>query len=253
MGKKSKNRGKKRGGKQQQRSPGANNAEGTGDSMQLLEQCMERLALIRGRGNMEKALEIKAKRDEFDKLMSSKSKDWEELDEAHRHVAIFSLAKLTVKMAQCGLVEEEKHSSFVYVEEHVDKFDGMAEPILQEWKDATDEIEWGHQNREQMMKLINDGDKVGQMRLLQDVMCTVDKEEKDWRIEHGLPPMPENDQLHNTILDDELFQPCPPSPDCPICFLPLPGRNEMCYQPCCGKVRRHTYTCYLLFGIIMTT
>ena len=239
MGKKSKNRGKKkRGGKQQQHSPGANDAENPGDSMQLLEQCMGRLALIRGRGNMEKALEIKAKRDEFDKLKYSK--DWEEINELDRLCVTFSLAKLTVKMAQCGLVEEQKHSSFVYVEEHVNKFDGMAEPILQQWKEATDEVEWGQQKREEMKKLINDGDTAGQMRLLQDVMRTADKEEKDWRIEQGLPPMPENDHFHNTILDDELFQPCPPRPDCPICFLPLPERNETCYQPCCGKVRRET-------------
>lgn len=41
--------------------------------------------------------------------------------------------------------------------------------------------------------------------------------------------------LHNTKFDHELFQPCPPRPDCPICFIPLPERDECCYHPCCGR------------------
>ena len=34
----------------------------------------------------------------------------------------------------------------------------------------------------------------------------------------------------------DLFVPPPPNPDCPLCFLPLPHRDECSrYMPCCGK------------------
>ena len=271
MGRKSKNRGgkNKRGGKQaaQQCSPLFPSASNAGnntapkianDRMELLEDGM---ALIRGEGMMEKALEIKAKRDEFEEEFMSLSQDQENFDTTElsesqlRQVAQVLMVTYTLQMAQCGLVDEEKHSSIVYAEEHADEMfeDGKEGNFFKMWEEATAKVEWEQQMRGKMKKLIEDGDTDGQMRLLQDVMCTVDKVQNDRLIEHGLPPMPENDEFHNTPWDDELFQPCPPRPDCPICFLPLPGRNETCYQPCCGKVRRHTYTCYLLFGIIMTT
>ena len=39
------------------------------------------------------------------------------------------------------------------------------------------------------------------------------------------------------VADIDLFAPIPPKEDCPICFLPLPIRNdESCYMTCCGTV-----------------
>lgn len=238
MGRKSKRRGKnKRGGKQ--RSPGTDTAEKNPlDTMQLFENSMR---LIRGGNTEEKGLEIKAQRDEFEEEKKSCSpEDLKGVDEVHLDLALILVANMTLTMAQCGLVEEEKHSSIVYAEEHADKlFADGGEKFFKQWKDATDKAKLEQKKRNDMEKMIKDGDTEGQMRILQDLMRTVDKVQNDRRIEQGLPPMPESDNpFHNTIFDDELFHPCPPRPDCPICFLPLPQRNETCYQPCCGKVRR---------------
>ena len=113
------------------------------------------------------------------------------------------------------------------------------EAFFKEWKEATDEAALEQKRRNEMEQMIKDGDIDGQMRILKDLMSSMDKLQNDLRIEKGLPPIPVIDNpFHRTIVDDELFQPCPPRPDCPICFLPLPERNECCYQPCCGKVRR---------------
>ena len=39
------------------------------------------------------------------------------------------------------------------------------------------------------------------------------------------------------VADIDLYAPIPPKEDCPICFLPLPIRNdESCYMTCCGTV-----------------
>lgn len=39
------------------------------------------------------------------------------------------------------------------------------------------------------------------------------------------------------LFDEKLFAPPPPRDDCPICFLPMPGRVEhTSYKACCGKV-----------------
>ena len=168
MGKKSKNRGKKKRGGQKQRSPDTNNAENNTAGVPV----DDRMEIL------QKVLELKANRDEFEKMSPKK---YEELSEKERGMAHQMMAQTTLMMAQCGVVDEEKHSSIVYAEEHKDElFSDGGEAFFKQWKDATE----------------------------------------------------------NTMLDDELFHPCPPRPECPICFLPLPGRNEMCYQPCCGKVRR---------------
>ena len=46
------------------------------------------------------------------------------------------------------------------------------------------------------------------------------------------------ERFHGTLVDDELFQPPPPRPECPVCLEPMPyERHECTYQPCCGKVR----------------
>ena len=39
------------------------------------------------------------------------------------------------------------------------------------------------------------------------------------------------------VADNDLYAPIPPKEDCPICFVPLPLRNnESCYMSCCGEV-----------------
>ena len=82
---------------------------------------------------------FKAERDEFEKLKSSSPKDYEELNEAELDLAHFLMAAMTLKMAQCGLVEEEKRSSIVYAEKHADKlFDDGGEAFFKQWKNATD-------------------------------------------------------------------------------------------------------------------
>ena len=38
------------------------------------------------------------------------------------------------------------------------------------------------------------------------------------------------------VADTDLFAPVPPKEDCPVCFLPLPVRdNDVFYMCCCGK------------------
>ena len=132
----------------------------------------------------------------------------------------------TLMLAEMGHVEDEKDSSIVYAEENAGElFVDGGETFFRRLKEATDKVKLKEKKRNE----INDGDTYNQ---------TMDKVQNDRRIEKGSPPIPESEAFHNTIVDDELFQPRPPRPDCPICFLPLPARNECCYQPCCGKVRR---------------
>eukprot|EP00985_Skeletonema_marinoi_P023428 scaffold15643_cov117-Skeletonema_marinoi.AAC.3 len=236
MGRKSKNRGKsKRGGKQ--RSPGTNTAEAVSpplNTMQLLENGM---AVLRGGKKLEQALELKAQRDEFEEELKSLSqKDLEEVDEVHLKLSHLLNATTTLQMAQCGLVEEEKHSSIVYAEEHADVlFDDGGAKFFTMWKEAAGKAALEQQKRKEMERAIKDGDIDGQMLVLKDLMETMDVAQNDSRIEQGLPPIQFESHFHNTKLDDELFQPCPPKPDCPICFLPMPSRDQCCYQPCCGK------------------
>jgi len=233
MGRKSKNRSKsKRGGKQ--RSPGTTNPPF--NAMKLLEDGM---AVLRGGKKLEQALELKAKRDEIEEDVKSLSqKDLEEVDEDHQKLFHLLNATTTLQMAQCGLVEEEKHSSIVYAEEHADVlFDDGGAKFFTMWKEAAGKAALEQEKRKEMERAIKDGDIDGQMLVLKDLMKTMDVAQNDSRIEQGLPPIQFESHFHNTKFDDELFQPCPPKPDCPICFLPMPSRDQCCYQPCCGKVR----------------
>ena len=43
-------------------------------------------------------------------------------------------------------------------------------------------------------------------------------------------------ELHDSLLDPELWKPHPPTEDCPVCLVPLPLENmETAYNSCCGK------------------
>ncbi len=257
MGRKSKRRGgkSKRGGKQ--RSPNSGNTAeiitpfssmslaeegGNKNSFDAMQHFEEAMVLLRRGRKREQALELKARRDTVGSAMMANPDDVKEVDEKTLGLAQVAMAKVTMMMAQCGVVEDEKHSSIVYVEKHADKlFSDGGEAFFEEWKEATEKAQWEQKMRNEMEQMIKDGDMVGQMRILQGLVSIMDKVQNDMRIEQGKPPISEAERdnpLHLTILDDELFQPRPPRSDCPICFLPLPEMNECCYQPCCGKVRR---------------
>jgi hypothetical protein len=114
---------------------------------------------------------------------------------------------MSLTMAKSGVVEEENHSSISYAEEHADElFADGGEKFFTELKEAMDNAKLGRKKKSDMEKMTND-------EMSRDLMSTIEK-------------------------DEELFQPCPPREDCPICFLPFPGRAASTYQPCCGKVRR---------------
>ena len=269
MGKNSKRRGgkSKRGGKH---SPSDRTAEiitplssmslaetgGSNKSFDAMRHFEEAMELLRKGRKREQALELKARRDAFDLAMMANPDDAKEVDEATFGCGQLALAKLTVMIAQCGLAEDEKHSSIVYVEKHADKmFSDGGEAFFKEWKEATDKAKLEQKRRNEMEQMIKDGDMLGQIRILQDLMSKMDKAQNDLRIEQGKPPIREDERdnpLHLTILDDELFQPRPPRSDCPICFLLLPERNECCYQPCCGKVRREKRNTFF-FGVATCT
>jgi len=255
MGRKSNRRGKsKRGGKQH--SPSDRTAEiitpfssmslaeegGTKnsfDAMHRFEEITELLRRAGGGNKREQASELKARRDTLELAMMENPEDLNELDEAELDLAQLLMAQVTVMMAQCGVVEDENHSSIVYVEKHANKvFSDGGETFFKQWKEATEKAALEQKRRNEMEQMIKDGNIDGQMRILKDLMCKMDKVQNDLRIEKGLPPIPVIDNpFHRTIVDDELFQPCPPRPDCPICFIPLPEREACCYHPCCGKVK----------------
>ena len=190
------------------------------DAMNIFEEGME---LLRGGNKLEQALEIKARRDKsVEKMKMLTAKD---LHEAH-----LMTAKLTLQMAQCGLVEDETHSSITYAEDHaVMLFPDGGEHFFKMWKEAVDRAAWDKTKRKEMKRMISDGNVDGQMLIFKELLNAMDKD-KVLNAQY-------ESHFHNTEFDDELFQPCPPKPDCPICFLPMPRMNECCYQPCCGKVR----------------
>ena len=133
------------------------------------------------------------------------------------------MATLTLQMAQCGLVEEDKHSSIVYVEEHADEiFGDGGVKFFRELKEATEKVEADREKKSDKEEMINDGDTDGQRRMLQDLMSAIEKEFED-------------KLRHNTNIDDELFQPSPPREDCPICLLPFPGRDASTYNHAAGR------------------
>ena len=245
MGRKSKSRGKnKRGGGKQRPSPPA--------MLNALEILERGNTLLQGGNNPKTALEARLRRDQMEEAMKTadpeKTKDFLKDKLSEEELAMLPamnqmmMAMMTLTMAKCGVVEEEKHSSISYAEEHADVlFADGGEKFFTELKEATDKVELGRKKKSDMEKMINDGDTDGQRRMLQDMMSTMEKKYEDMRIAEGMPPIPEDERVnfcHNTNLDDELFQPCPPHQDCPICFLPFPGRAASTYQPCCGKVRR---------------
>ena len=90
-----------------------------------------------------------------------------------------------------------------------------------------------------MKKDGHDEDTDDQLRLVKDTLFAMNKlmDEKIKESGQDSPFAQLEEPLHNTKFDHELFQPCPPRPDCPICFIPLPERDECCYHPCCGRVR----------------
>ena len=150
-------------------------------------------------------------------------------------------------MAECGIIEEEKHSSLSYVEEHADELfvDGgkrfkeqmdlaLAKGRLHNlMNDATYDAE--------LEKLAEEGDTEGRLRLMKERIRAVDAQEDAVRDMQGLPlDTTREDLFIGTIIDNELFAPPPPPPDCPICFLPL-QILQTSYQPCCGKVSIKIY------------
>ncbi len=183
------------------------------DAMKIFEEGME---LLRGGNKLEQALEIKARRDEsVEKMKLLTAKD---LHEAH-----LKTAEMTLQMAQCGLVEEETHSSITYAEDHADMlFSDGGEQFFKMWKEAVDRAAWDQTKRKEMKRMINDGDVDGQMLIFKELLNAMDKDKV-------LNAQFES-HFHNTEFDDELFQPCPQKPDCPICFLPMPRMNECCFS-----------------------
>ena len=98
-------------------------------------------------------------------------------------------------------------------------------------KDVEEEREW----QAKLKKAEMQGDDEGRQRLLQSQLRRIDMEFDDIRAKEGLPPVERDDPFLGSLVDEELFQPPPPRPECDICMLPLPGRDRCTFQPCCGK------------------
>jgi len=199
------------------------------------------------RGDMnvnEKGLAIRASRDRIEVMDMLSDADVEKfggLDDSDkdglRNLYKFQMAKSTLMMAQAGIVEEEKHSSVTFVEEHGHEIfeDGGTEFLKQlgmARMHAMAEDLRKKQNAVQKDK--GDEDAIEEyMRAmkaytLEAKKCGISEEKYEAVL----------DTMLGTLVDDELFAPPPPRPECPICLLPMPlDRNECTYQPCCGKVR----------------
>jgi len=89
---------------------------------------------------------------------------------------------------------------------------------------------------EKIGKLEKEGDDKGQLQHLQAHMRTLNEFAAAWMGREGLSLPAEQDPFVGTLIDDELFAPTPPRPDCPICFLAMPSWTCSAYQPCCGKI-----------------
>ena len=193
-----------------------------------------------------KGLEIKEARDSIAELLS-KEECTKDCDESTLRVAQIFIAISNSMMAECGIIEEEKHSSLSYVEEHADELfvDGgkrfkeqmdlaLAKGRLHNlMNDATYDAE--------LEKLAEEGDTEGRLRLMKERIRAVGEQEDAVRDMQGLPlDTTREDLFIGTIIDDELFAPPPPPPDCPICFLSL-QILQTSYQPCCGKVSIKIY------------
>ena len=141
-------------------------------TMKLFEEGME---LLRGQGNeREQAWMIKAARDAGEVL--TKTGLFEELDVKTQKLVYFLLPAATLRMAQCGLVEEEKHSSIVYAEEHADElFDDRGANFFNMWKEAVSKAALEQEKRKEMERMVSDGNIEGQMRILKDMENELDK------------------------------------------------------------------------------
>lgn len=253
---------------------------------QLMNMMAEAGIDIKTRGDA--ALEAKKLRDELAVLVAKEEKEIadkglgkEALKDVHLAHTLMGLA--TKLMAEGGIIEDEKHSSLTYCEEHRDELyrDGGAEfrrQLANAIKKAKTEAGLGAElesllemeQRKGLFKLLRNlaseikakqfdrstlsedqkkmideighlekkGDREGMFRLIRKF---------DSMMQEGLPPEKRGgleDMFLGTIIDDELFAPPPPSPDCPVCFLALPGRRFCTYQPCCGKVSCRFLFCF---------
>ena len=138
MGRKS-NRAKgvknKRGERKQRPSPAAANAP-LFDAMRILEEGNTLL----GGHNPKKALECKLRRDQLEEAM--KTADPEKYDDVIKDklgedglakipaLSQMLMASMTLAMAKCGVVEDNKHSSISYAEEHADELFEDGEDIV---------------------------------------------------------------------------------------------------------------------------
>jgi vacuolar-type H+-ATPase subunit B/Vma2 len=212
MGRKSKRRGgkSKGGGKQHSPSDRTDEIITALSSMSRLTEEGNGTGVLRG-DDMEQVPELKTQRDETadPKTIDDFLKDKLSEEELAKLPALsqMMMAMMSLTMAKSGVVEEENHSSISYAEEHADElFADGGEKFFTELKEAMDNAKLGRKKKSDMEKMTND-------EMSRDLMSTIEK-------------------------DEELFQPCPPREDCPICFLPFPGRAASTYQPCCGKVSR---------------
>jgi hypothetical protein len=214
MGRKSKRRGgkSKRGGKQ--RSPSDRTAEiiTPFSSMSLAE---EDSVALRG-DDTDQVPELKTQRDEFEEATSTN-------DQGDDAVNDYFITLTSLKRK--------------FMVEFADMFFGdRGAEFRKKYTEAADEA---LALMEKMKKDGHDEDTDDQLRLVKDTLFAMNKlmDEKIRESGQDSPFAQLEEPLHNTKFDHELFHPCPPRPDCPICFIPLPERDECCYHPCCGRVR----------------
>ena len=192
-----------------------------------------------------RGLELKAQRDEMAEMLT-KDEHKKELDalsgDMKVHAFYWMMAVLTVRMTSLGVIEEEKHMSVTYFDEHVDVMSSDGGKAFKKQMEVA--IHKGRLlnirrndilNDPRMKQLEEEGDSEGRLRLLQETMIAHDTELDALRVLQGLPLEEKDDKFLCTLIDDELFAPPPPRPECPICFLTLPWRKFCTYQPCCGK------------------
>ena len=191
-----------------------------------------------------KGLEYKAARDELEEMLS-KEEIAKDLTESELNNCQLRMAMATLHyMICCGIIEEEKHSSVVYVEEHADiMFEDRGEGFRRDLDWAfmyarIAKIKNDPERKALLEKLGNEGNMEGYLRILQEGVLVCNEEKNAFYARHGMPPPIHEDPFLGTLIDDELFAPSPPRSECPICLLALPMREHgWTYQPCCGKVR----------------
>ena len=217
MGRKSKNRRvrSKRGGKQRSPSDTTADINTPFSSMSLAEEDSG-AGVLQG-DNTDQVPELKTQRDEFVEGATSAT-DPDDDDVRDHFILLTSLKRKSVVQFADMLFG-----------------DGGAE-FRKKYTEAADEA---LALMEKMKKDGHDEDTDVQLRLVKDTLFAMNKlmDEKIKESGQNSPFAQLEEPLHNTKFDHELFHPCPPRPDCPICFIPLPERNECCYHPCCGKVR----------------